>query len=210
MPWTPEQRAASLQQEPIPQFFAQVTPKLQRMYSRSYEELADWPQRKWILPYHRRARAEGIALSVASSVGVDGRLISNESGDQHLLLVLDPVAMTLSRTRGPSRAPRPSNARRLYSGYGRAGQYPLRYVGEEVQEPVQVRADGSAIYVILAHGPDPGDRRRLGFLWANFMALGGLRYVGSGIDLLSLYGEDDEAAVAGGVGPTAPPPITLR
>ena len=105
----------------------------------------------------------------------------------HALVVVDRFVLTLSRILSPRFPPRPARFRSLYSNYASFGQFPLKSADFALDREVVVVNDRSQpIYVLIGHGPAES-YGELGFVYANFMAPGGLSYLGSGIDLFARY-----------------------
>lgn len=170
-------------------FSAHIVSALESVYAETGDDQAGlpWALHRYISPHNRRLGAELAFAAAAGVAGMESRIVANTSGDAHTLVVFDPFVITVSKTDGAAVSPRRALFRSLYSAYESIGQYPLGIDGDEFVPPLEV--DGpEPMYVIVNHGPDPNDRKQLGFVFAQFVAPGGRRFLGPGIDLRRLFG----------------------
>ena len=179
------------------EFLQRLVAGLQRVYPECYERTSDLPHpyQRYLCPHQRRVHAELVLLTAGSAAGLTTRVATNTSNDGHALVLYDRFVITLSKIDAPNLPPRPAEFRRMYSGYASLAQYPLGLDGFEAEAPVQVQNDASPVYVIVGHGPDPKHFSQLGFAHAHFVAPGGDRFFGDGLDLLGPYGPGESEGI---------------
>ena len=183
------QRVEAFENEFGVDFLRDVVHGLEVLYPETFDETAELPSvyQRYLRPHLLRTKAEMAFLTAAQRHELVAAAIENTSGDVHALIVGEPFVLTLSKIAHPRLSPRPARFRTLYSCYASFGQFPLE--GDEFtldHETVAINDEAQPIYVLIGHGPD-ASYRELGFVYANFVAPGGVGYLGPGMDLLERY-----------------------
>jgi hypothetical protein len=210
MALTYDERLALFEEEVPEDFCRRVAEGLSRIYQDANVATADLPLhlQRYMEPHLRRTNAELLLLTSGTAAGIESRVAHNASRDGHAVCLTKHLVITISKSGSPRIAPRWAVHRTAYSIFRSLSQMRLRlWPGEHEPDPIPM-PDVELVYVQIIHGPSRQNRHDLGFAYANFVAPGGRRYFGAGINLLERYGA---AAQPASDEPLAPEPtITPR
>jgi len=168
-----------------PAFVTQLRNAFETIYRTTYESVHNDPNlassaKSYLLPHSRRAELESVLLRLAA----EARLATEEhrvrSGAAEFVIVRSRrLSITCSRTPTRDCLPRKAVFREQYADVN-------QHIAQLSLIPVSSDPGESALYCVVAHGPNILDQRELGFLAFGFPNHEGTAWADEPVDIIDL------------------------